>query len=99
MGAAFANDNVDPDRRVGLSALLYMVYGLGACLGPLAAGGLMQVWGADVYFVFVSACAALLVVLIRERKVKGTHRSEDAPTQFVPMTDTLQSSNVMAVLP
>ncbi|CAM5181667.1 hypothetical protein CDEN61S_03101 [Castellaniella denitrificans] len=42
--------------------------------------------------------AALLVVFIRERKVKGTHRSEDAPTQFVPMADTLQNSNVMAVL-
>ncbi|MGB7482824.1 MFS transporter [Castellaniella ginsengisoli] len=98
MGAAFANDNVDPERRVGLSALLYMVYGLGACLGPLAAGALMRVWGPDVYFVFVSACAALLVVFIREQKVKGTHRSEDAPTQFVPMADTLQNSNVMAVL-
>jgi hypothetical protein len=83
---------------VGLSALLYMVYGLGACLGPLAAGTLMRAWGPDVYFVFVSACAALLVVFIRERKVKGTHRSEDAPTQFVPMADTLQNSNVMAVL-
>lgn len=98
MGAAFANDNVDPERRVGLSALLYMVYGLGACLGPLAAGGLMRVWGPDIYFVFVSACAALLVVFIRERKVKGTHRSKDAPTQFVPMADTLQNSSVMAVL-
>ncbi|MGB3424566.1 MAG: MFS transporter [Castellaniella sp.] len=98
MGAAFANDNVDPERRVGLSALLYMVYGLGACLGPLAAGGLMRVWGSDIYFVFVSACAALLVIFIRERSVKGTHRSEDAPTQFVPMADTLQNSNVMAVL-
>ena len=98
MGAAFANDNVDPERRVGLSALLYMVYGLGACLGPLAAGALMRAWGPDIYFVFVSACAALLVVFIRERKVKGTHRSEDAPPQFVPMADALQSSNVMAVL-
>ncbi len=98
LGAAFANDNVDPERRVGLSALLYMVYGLGACLGPLVAGGLMRGWGPDVYFVYVSACAAVLVVAIREQRVKGTHLSEDAPTGFVPMADTLQSSNVMAVL-
>src|SRR3546814_1651530 len=35
LGAAFANDNVDPERRVGLSAILYMVYGVGACIGPL----------------------------------------------------------------
>lgn len=98
MGAAFANDNVDPERRVGLSALLYMVYGLGACLGPLVAGGLMRTWGADVYFMYVSACALVLVIFIREQKVKGTHLSEDAPTHFVPMADTLQNSHVMAVL-
>ena len=42
VAAAFANDNVDPDRRVGLSAILYMVYGLGACVGPLLVGFLMR---------------------------------------------------------
>ncbi|WP_345797071.1 MFS transporter [Castellaniella sp. MT123] len=98
MGTSFANDNVDPQRRVGLSALLYMVYGLGACIGPLVAGALMGVWGGDVYFVFVSACSLVLVVFIREQRVKGTHVSPDAPTQFVPMADTLQNSHVMAVL-
>lgn len=98
MGVAFANDNVPTDRRVGLSALLYMVYGVGACLGPLLAGVLMRYWGGDIYFVFVSGCAAILVAFIRERRVKGSHLSEDAPTQFVPMADTLQNSSVMAVL-
>ncbi|WP_417276012.1 MFS transporter [Castellaniella sp.] len=98
MGTSFANDNVDPERRVGLSALLYMVYGVGACLGPLLAGVLMRVWGSDVYFVFVSACSAILVLFIREQRVKGDHVSPDAPTQFVPMADTLQNAHVMAVL-
>src|SRR3546814_2009386 len=45
LGAAFANDNVDPERRVGLSAILYMVYGVGACIGPLLVGFLMGIWG------------------------------------------------------
>lgn len=98
MGTSFANDNVDPERRVGLSALLYMVYGVGACLGPLAAGLMMRTWNSNVYFVFVSACAAVLVIVIREQRVKGDHVSEDAPTQFVPMADTLQNAHVMAVL-
>lgn len=97
MGAAFANDNVDPDRRVGLSALLYMVYGLGACLGPLAAGGLMQVWGGRVLRLRVGVRRPAGGAHPRTEG-QGTHRSEDAPTQFVPMADTLQSSNVMAVL-
>src|SRR5690606_38889839 len=98
LGAAFANDNVDPERRVGLSAILYMVYGVGACIGPLLVGFLMGTWGGDTYFIFVSVCAAVLVVCVRPQKVTGDHLSEDAPTQFVPMYDSLQSSNVMAVM-
>ncbi|MGS1118530.1 MFS transporter [Castellaniella sp. UC4442_H9] len=98
MGAAFANDNVAPERRVGLSALLYMVYGVGACIGPLLAGALMRGWGGSLYFVFISVCSAVLVAFVREQRVTGAHLSDDAPTQFVPMADTLQNSHVMAVL-
>lgn len=98
LGAAFANDNVDPDRRVGLSAIVYMLYGLGACLGPLAAGVLMRYQESGVYFMFVSGCSAVLVLVVRQQKVTGDHVSEDAPTQFVPMYDSLQSSNVVATL-
>lgn len=98
LGAAFANDNVDPERRVGLSAILYMVYGIGACVGPLAAGVLMRELNTSMYFVFVSACAAILIVAVRPRKVTGVNLSEDAPTHFVPMSDSLQSSNVVSAL-
>src|SRR5690606_28685913 len=34
IGVAFANDHIEPERRVGLSAIVLMVYGLGACIGP-----------------------------------------------------------------
>lgn len=98
LATAFANDNVDPERRVGLSAIVYMLYGLGACLGPLIAGLLMRKFETGVYFMFVSVCAAVLVVIVRQKKVSGDHLSEDAPTQFVPMYDSLQSSNVVATL-
>ena len=98
LGTAFANDNVEPERRVGLSAMVYMLYGMGACLGPLVAGMLMRKLDSGVYFMFVSACAAVLVAVVRQKKVKGDHVSPDAPTQFVPMVDSLQSSTVVAVL-
>jgi MFS family permease len=98
LGAAFANDNVEPERRVGLSAILYMVYGIGACVGPLVAGLLMRELDTSMYFVFVSACALILIVFVRPRKVTGVNLSEDAPTHFVPMSDSLQSSNVVAAL-
>lgn len=98
LGAAFANDNVDPDRRVGLSAILYMVYGIGACVGPLVAGALMRELNPNMYFVFVSVCTGLLVIFLRPQRITGDHLSQDAPTQFVPMSDSLQSSNVVAAL-
>jgi hypothetical protein len=98
LGAAFANDNVDPDRRVGLSAILYMVYGIGACVGPLVAGALMREINPNMYFVFVSVSTGLLVIFLRPQRITGDHLSQDAPTQFVPMSDSLQSSNVVAAL-
>ncbi|MGB6105463.1 MAG: MFS transporter [Pusillimonas sp.] len=98
LGAAFANDNVEPERRVGLSAILYMIYGVGACIGPLVAGLLMRELESSVYFVFVSVCAVVLVAVIRPQRVTGANLSEDAPTQFVPMADTLHNSDVVATL-
>lgn len=98
LGAAFANDNVDPERRVGLSAILLMVYGVGACLGPLVVGVLMREIDVNTFYVFVSACAAVLLVFVRPARVTGAHLSEDAPTGFVPMPDSLRGSPVVAEL-
>lgn len=96
LGAAFANDHVEPERRVGLSAILLMAYGIGACLGPMIAGALMSVAGPNMYYVFVSACALILVLRVRPASVTGAHQVEQAPVHFVPMPDTLQSSPAAA---
>ncbi len=98
MGVAFANDNIDPERRVGLSAILYMVYGLGACVGPLIVGELMRAVDASTFYICLSAAAFVLVVVVRPARVTGEHLSDDAPTQFVPMVDQLQSSPVSVKL-
>lgn len=65
LGVALANDRIDPDRRVGMSAIVLMTYGVGACLGPLVVGWLMEISGPSGYYLFVSACALLLVLLAR----------------------------------
>lgn len=98
MGVAFANDNVEPERRVGLSAILFMVYGLGACIGPLIVGELMRTVGAGTFYAFLSFAALVLVIVVRPTRVTGDHLSEDAPTQFVIMADNLQSSPVASAL-
>src|SRR5690625_153132 len=98
LGAAFANDNVDPERRVGLSAILYMVYGVGACLGPLLVGVVMDAWGSHTYFIFVAACSSLLIAFVRPAKITGEHLTADAPTEYVPMPDSLQSAGGISSL-
>src|SRR3546814_9468682 len=54
-------------------------------------------WSSDVCS-SDRACAIVLVLVIRPQRVTGTNLSEDAPTHFVPMADSLQSSNVVAAL-
>lgn len=98
LGAAFANDNVDPERRVGLSAILLMVYGIGACIGPLVAGFFMRQFNPGALYIFTSFCAGILAVFVRTQRITGDHLSQDAPTSFVPMPNTLQSSPVSSVL-
>lgn len=98
LGAAFANDHVESERRVSLSAVLLMTYGVGACVGPMIAGLLMSLAGPSMYYVFISACALILVWQVRPTRVTGAHQVEEAPVHFVPMPDTLQSSPAAAVL-
>ncbi|HYG45952.1 MAG TPA: MFS transporter, partial [Bordetella sp.] len=98
LGAAFANDHVEPERRVGLSAILLMTYGVGACLGPMVAGVLMSSAGPSMYYVFVSVCALILVWQVRPARVTGAHQVDEAPVHFVPLPDNLQSSPAAAAL-
>lgn len=98
LGSALANDHVDPEKRVGLSAILLMVYGVGACIGPMVAGVLMNIGGPTMYYVFITVCAAILVWQVRPTRITGAHQSSDAPVNFVAMPDSLQSSPASAAL-
>ncbi len=64
----------------------------------MIAGVMMSMAGPSMYYVFISACAVILVWQVRPTRVTGAHQVEEAPTHFVPMPDTLQSSPAAAVL-
>lgn len=78
LAGSFANDVVSAHRRVSLSAVLLMSFGIGACLGPLLAGGLMRLAGVNMLYVFFSACAAILIVISLTRR-KPYARQSDSP--------------------
>jgi len=98
LGLALANDNVAPERRVGLSAIMLMVYGLGACIGPLVAGFFMRQFDPHAFYIFTSFCAGILAVFVHTQRIHTEDIRQEAATAFVPVPDTLQSSPAAAAL-
>ncbi|CAD5108564.1 MFS transporter [Zestomonas carbonaria] len=98
LAVAFSNDHVETERRVSLSAMLLVTFGVGACVGPLLGGVLMRLLGANMLYVFVVLCALVLVWRVRPEAVTHLHQVEDAPLHHVAMPDNLTSSPLVAAL-
>ncbi|MGH8437134.1 MAG: MFS transporter [Pseudomonas sp.] len=98
LAVAFSNDHIEGERRVSLTAILLVTFGIGACLGPLVAGLLMRQLGAHMLFAFVSFCAFILIWRIRPDAVTKLYQVEDAPLHHVAMPDNMTSSPLVAAL-
>lgn len=98
LAVALANDHVEAERRVSLTAMLLVTFGIGASIGPLLAGVLMRFVGANMLYAFVCACALILVWRIRPERVTHLHQVEDAPLHHIPMPDSTTSSPLAAAL-
>jgi MFS family permease len=95
---AFSNDHVEGDRRVSLTAMLLVTYGVGASIGPLLAGVLMKLFGSQSLYAFFSFFALVLVWRIRPKAVTNLHQVDDAPLHHVAMPDSMSSSPLVAAL-
>jgi len=89
LAVAFSNDHIEGDRRVSLTAMLLMTYGIGASIGPLVAGVLMKLFGSQMLYAFFSFFALMLVWRIRPAAVTNLHQVEDAPLQHVVMPEAM----------
>jgi MFS family permease len=98
LAVAFSNDHVEGDRRVSLTAMLLVTYGVGASIGPLAAGVLMKLFGSHMLYGFFSFFALVLVWRIRPKAVTNLHQVDDAPLHHVAMPDSMSSSPLVAAL-
>ena len=98
LAVAFSNDHVEGERRVSLTAILLVTFGIGACIGPLVAGALMRQFGPNMLFAFVCFCAAVLVLRIRPDAVTNLHQVDDAPLHHMSMPDNMTSSPLVAAL-
>lgn len=98
LAVAFANDHVEGERRVSLTAMLLVTFGVGASIGPLLAGVLMRFFGANMLYAFFCLCALLPVWRVRPEKVTHQHQVDDAPLHHIPMPDNMTSSPLVAAL-
>ena len=98
LAVAFSNDHVEADRRVSLTAMLLVTYGVGASIGPLVAGVLMKMFGSQMLYGFFAFFALVLVWRIRPKAVTNLHQVDDAPLHHVAMPDSMSSSPLVACL-
>lgn len=88
LAIAFANDNVEQSKRVALSALLLATYGIGASLGPIIIGVLMEYFTPGAYYIASSVVAFLIELWVRPHNVKY---AEGEPVQHVVVTRTVST--------
>ena len=98
LAVALANDHVDPERRVQLSATLLITFGVGASTGPLLGSALMQFAGPEMLYVFMACSSVLLVVFVRPERVTGVNLVEEAPVPFMPAAGNLATSPLSAAI-
>lgn len=65
LASGLANESIESDRRVGLTAIFLMTYGVGACLGPIIAGALMRVAGSGMLYVFSFVCSVIMLFCLQ----------------------------------
>jgi predicted MFS family arabinose efflux permease len=98
LAVAFSNDHIEGDRRVSLTAMLLMTYGIGASIGPLLTGVLMKWFGSNMLYASEMLVALILVWRIRPKAVTNLHQVEDAPLHHVAMPDSMSASPLVVAL-
>ena len=101
LAVAFANDNVEAEKRVSLTAVLLTTFGVGASISPLLIGALMKQFGPNMLYASLSLLALLIVARVRRpatETVEAPCVSDEAPLQHIYMPDGISSSPLSAAL-
>ena len=98
LAVALANDHVDAEQRVSLTAMLLLTFGVGASVGPMLTGLLMRFVGANMLYVVVLMFSLLVAWRVQPRFATHLHQVDDAPLRHIAMPDSTSSSPLAAAL-
>lgn len=86
VGAAHANDFAPRDGVVELNAALMFLFGVGAIVSPLASAWLIEAFGPQALFVFISAAHVFLVIFGVWRLTRRQGVGPRTPYAWLPRT-------------
>ena len=98
LAVALANDHVNAEQRVSLTAMLLLTFGVGASVGPMLAGVLMRFLGANMLYVVVLVFSLIVAWRVQPRFATHLHQVDDAPLHHIAMPDSTSSSPLAAAL-
>ena len=85
---AYANDHVDPARRVGASSMLLLIFGCGAVFGPSLAGATMDLAGANGFLWLIGSVLLVLAAFAQLRAVLTPALPVSEQSHFTPSPQT-----------
>ena len=85
---AHTNDHIEPDEIVDAARGLLLLNGLGAAVGPIVAGIIMQNFGAQYLVLYFATVFALLGIFTLHRMSVSKPIPMDEQSEFVALTRT-----------
>ncbi|EGM79317.1 arabinose efflux permease family protein [Rheinheimera sp. A13L] len=98
LATALANQNVEQEHRVALSATILLTFGMGACIGPLIASTFMQMVGNSMLYGFMALCTLLLFLRLTHVNYQQKQQNKEVPQDYVMASGDLVSSPLAAAL-
>lgn len=85
LAIAYTNDWIEPGQRVGASALLVMVSGVGAIIGPLVAALLMSTFGSGAFFWSLVGAHGFIATYLGYRIIARDPKPVDEQSDYQPI--------------
>jgi predicted MFS family arabinose efflux permease len=85
LGVAHVNDVIDSSRLLEFTSGLLLVHGVGAAVGPVLAGGVMDQFGASSLMVFFAVVLVSLALYTIKRMGAAPPVPEAAKADYVVM--------------